>query len=96
MPFLKITESLYEDKTYRYGLIVESVSEEGTPSHRTLKSLGPIETEEDLDRLEVQGRNARAAFEEYFTKDHSIDRYYRLLTGEALEPDVAQTAPTAN
>lgn len=50
MPFLKITESQYKDKTYRYGLIVESVREEGTPTHRTLKSLGPIETDEDLER----------------------------------------------
>lgn len=50
MPFLKITESQYKDKTYRYGLIVESVREGGTPTHRTLKSLGPIETEEDLER----------------------------------------------
>jgi transposase len=50
MPFLKITESQYKDTTYRYGLIVESVREEGTPTHRTLKSLGPINSEADLER----------------------------------------------
>jgi glycosyltransferase involved in cell wall biosynthesis len=32
--------------------------------------------------LAQQGRNARVAFEQRFTKDRSIDEYYRLLTDE--------------
>ncbi|WP_158855659.1 glycosyltransferase family 4 protein [Halorhabdus sp. CUG00001] len=38
-----------------------------------------------------QGANARAAFESYFTKTQSIDRYYRLLTDGAVAPDVTRT-----
>lgn len=42
------------------------------------------------DRVEEQGENARLAFEEYFTQEHAIDRYYRLLTGQQVDPDVTQ------
>jgi hypothetical protein len=45
----------------------------------------------DPDLVEEQSTNARAASEEYLTKDHSIDRYYRLLTGEQIEADVTQS-----
>lgn len=53
MAFLKINERQYKDTTYRYGFIVESVREEGTPTHRTIKNLGRIETEEDLERAKA-------------------------------------------
>jgi len=42
------------------------------------------------DLVEEQGRNARIAFEDYFTKEQSVDRYYRLLNGESVETDVTQ------
>lgn len=45
----------------------------------------------DPEYCKEQRQNARAAFEEYFTKEHSIDRYSRLLNGETLESDVTQT-----
>lgn len=37
---------------------------------------------ENPDLVEKQGTNARAAFEQQFTKDQSVDRYYQLLTGQ--------------
>jgi glycosyltransferase involved in cell wall biosynthesis len=41
---------------------------------------------DDPDRLERQGENARAAFEEWFTRERAVDRYYALLTeGSAPE-----------
>jgi glycosyltransferase involved in cell wall biosynthesis len=43
------------------------------------------------EKVEQQGANARAAFENHFTKEQSVDRYYRMLTGESLEDDVTQT-----
>lgn len=43
------------------------------------------------DLVEEQGKNARAAFEEYFTKDQSIDRYYQLLVGEDPKTDITLT-----
>jgi glycosyltransferase involved in cell wall biosynthesis len=43
------------------------------------------------EKVEQQGANARAAFENYFTKKQSVDRYYRMLTGESLEDDVTQS-----
>jgi glycosyltransferase involved in cell wall biosynthesis len=46
------------------------------------------------ERRAEQGENARVAFEEYFTKDHSVDRYYQLLVGEPLETDVTQSGTT--
>jgi glycosyltransferase involved in cell wall biosynthesis len=47
----------------------------------------------DPELLAQQGRNARAAFERRFTKDHSIDEYYRLLTDEeAPQPAERETA----
>lgn len=46
------------------------------------------------EKRKDQGKNARVAFEEYFTKDHSIDRYYRMLTGKTLEPDITQRLST--
>lgn len=41
--------------------------------------------------VDEQGENARAAFEEYFTKDESVDRYYRMLTGEPVNSDITRT-----
>lgn len=46
------------------------------------------------DLVTEQGENARTAFEEHFTADHSIGRYYQLLRGGDLDTDVTQT-PTA-
>jgi glycosyltransferase involved in cell wall biosynthesis len=47
----------------------------------------------DPELLAQQGRNARAAFERRFTKDHSIDEYYWLLTDEkAPQPAERETA----
>lgn len=43
------------------------------------------------NRCKSQGSNARVAFEEYFTKDRSVNRYYRMLAGGTLEPDVTRT-----
>jgi len=45
---------------------------------------------DDAELVDEQGRNARRAFEQRFTKDQSVDRYYRLLTdgsvsGQAME-----------
>ncbi|WP_435079438.1 glycosyltransferase family 4 protein [Halococcus sp. AFM35] len=52
-----------------------------------------IETwREHPELVDAQGQNARAAFEEYFTKTQSIDRYYRMLTDEEIEADVTRTA----
>jgi glycosyltransferase involved in cell wall biosynthesis len=42
------------------------------------------------DLVTEQGENARIAFEEHFTADHSIDRYYQLLRGGDLDTDVTQ------
>lgn len=40
----------------------------------------------DQELVEEQGRNAREAFEQQFTEDQSVDRYYRLLSdGEVPE-----------
>lgn len=55
-----------------------------------------IETwRENPDLVNEQGENARQAFEQYFTKEQSIDRYYRMLTGEVVKPDVTQTVSTS-
>ncbi|WP_436926267.1 glycosyltransferase family 4 protein [Halosimplex amylolyticum] len=37
-----------------------------------------------------QGANARAAFENHFTKEQSIDEYYRLLSGESQRDEPAE------
>jgi len=39
----------------------------------------------DPELLNRQGRNARAAFEEHFTKERSIDRYYEILSEDTTE-----------
>ena len=40
------------------------------------------------DLVDTQGRNARDAFETYFTKTRSLDRYYKVLAdGEQVQPD---------
>jgi glycosyltransferase involved in cell wall biosynthesis len=47
---------------------------------------------ENPDLVDEQGRNARAALEAHFTKQHSVDRYYALLSDdETLEPDPVAT-----
>lgn len=46
---------------------------------------------DDPDLVNEQGKNAREAFEKYFTKDHAIERYYHMLKGEELKADVTQT-----
>lgn len=48
----------------------------------------------DSNLVDQQGTNARTAFEDHFTKDRSVDRYYRLLTGENLSPDVTERMTT--
>lgn len=48
-----------------------------------------IETwRENREMVDEQGENARVAFENHFTKEQSVDRYYRMLTGEPLEDDI--------
>ena len=50
----------------------------------------------DQELVEKQGRNAREAFEQQFTKDQSVDRYYRLLSeGEVPEQAMETPAETA-
>lgn len=46
------------------------------------------------ERCQEQGENAREAFEKYFTKDHAVDRYYRLLDDGSGEEKVAHTLET--
>jgi len=43
---------------------------------------------ENPDLVAEQGSNARAAFEDHFTEDESVDRYYRLLEEGSVEPDL--------
>lgn len=43
--------------------------------------------------VERQGRNARRAFENHFTKEQSVDAYYRLLVGDDRQNGTA-VAPT--
>lgn len=63
-------------------------AEQGEPE----EVIGAIETwRANSETVEQQGANARAAFENYFTKEQSVDRYYRMLTGESLEDNVTQT-----
>lgn len=45
----------------------------------------------DPELVTEQGANARTAFEEHFTESESIDRYYRMLTGAPLAPDVLES-----
>jgi glycosyltransferase involved in cell wall biosynthesis len=45
---------------------------------------------ENPEHREERGANARAAFEEYFTEERSVDRYYQLLDGESMAPDVTE------
>ncbi|WP_435156842.1 glycosyltransferase family 4 protein [Haladaptatus sp. DFWS20] len=46
----------------------------------------------DSNLITEQGENARTAFENRFTKDHSIDRYYRLLSdGKSIEVEAEPT-----
>jgi glycosyltransferase involved in cell wall biosynthesis len=40
----------------------------------------------DINLVNKQGMNARTAFENHFTKDQSVDRYYRLLTDQSVRP----------
>ena len=52
---------------------------------------------DDAELVDEQGRNARQAFEQRFTKDQSVDRYYRLLTdgsvsGQAMEAPAGTTS----
>lgn len=46
----------------------------------------------DQELVEKQGGNAREAFEQRFTKDQSVDRYYRLLS-EGVVPEQAMETP---
>ncbi|SFR66901.1 glycosyltransferase family 4 protein [Halogeometricum limi] len=41
---------------------------------------------DDPELVEIQGRNAREAFEQNFTATRSIDAYYEVLSGTAPEP----------
>lgn len=46
--------------------------------------------------VDRQGTNAREAFEEHFTRDQSVDRYYKLLTGQTETVSVPhERQPTA-
>lgn len=49
---------------------------------------------EHPDRHAEQGENARSAFEEHFTEDESVDRYYAMLTDDSLDPDVTLETST--
>lgn len=90
MPILGITQP-YDDEAriidaFDAGIHVPQEGVEGVvDAVRTWK--------ENPELVEDQGINARQAFEQRFTKDQSVDRYYRLLT-EGDVPEQAMQAPT--
>jgi glycosyltransferase involved in cell wall biosynthesis len=89
MPVLGITQP-YDDEAriidaFDAGIHVPQGDIEGViDAVRTWK--------ENPELVEDQGANARQAFEQRFTKDQSVDRYYSLLT-EGDVPDQAMQAP---
>ena len=89
MPVLGITQP-YDDEArlidaFDAGIHVPQEDVEGVvDAVRTWK--------ENPKLVENQGTNARQAFEQRFTKDQSIDRYYKLLTEDDV-PGQAMQAP---
>lgn len=87
MPILGIVKP-YDDEArlieaFDAGLHVEQGDVDGI-----VEAIETLRT--DPEGRDRQGSNARAAFERYFTEDHSIDRYYRMLIDEPLDPDVTR------
>jgi len=51
---------------------------------------------DDPDLADRQGRAAREAFEDNYTREAAVDAYYRVLTGADPTPEDASTAPPAS
>lgn len=85
MPVLGIVQSDDDEariiETFDAGMHVEQGDVDGI--------VDAIETwRASPDRIDEQGANARTAFEDHFTRRRSVDRYYRMLTGESPAPDI--------